>query len=114
MDLQTVVELAVRWWNSRKRENGTWANHRRVTLVSDQDILDRVTVNFIRHNLTEYDTLVAQFVGKPGQITTARRLRSRVLAAIGLAYPTLADECKRQADDRYSRDENRMRQWRKN
>jgi hypothetical protein len=53
---------------------------------------ERQAVNYIRHNLTDYDELVAE-CGDPAEKT---RTRNRILRQIAEAYPELAEAAKRQ------------------
>jgi hypothetical protein len=67
---------------------------------SDPAFLARITVNYIRHQLTIYESaLYAQF-GKVGVEDAVDAIRSKVYAAIAEAYPDLAEECERQEDRR--------------
>jgi hypothetical protein len=63
---------------------------------SDPEFLKRITVNYIRHNLTTYDALLAGLSGCPAQEEAARIIQKRVFAAIIDNYPALRDECERQ------------------
>jgi hypothetical protein len=59
--------------------------------------LERITVNFIRHNLTAYDRALEEVAGRVG---IASAVQGKDLLshrrAIGESYPALADECSRQ------------------
>src|SRR5580700_122227 len=59
--------------------------------------LERITVNFIRHNLTAYDRALEEVAGRVGiaSAVQAKDLLSH-RRAIGESYPALADECSRQ------------------
>src|SRR4249920_1196998 len=61
------------------------------------EFLERITVNFIRHNLTAYDRALEEVAGRVG---IASAVQSKDLLshrrAIGESYPALADECSRQ------------------
>lgn len=59
--------------------------------------LERICVNYARHNLTRYDELIGHLYKKVGKQEAYRLLKRRTLAAIALQYPDLADECRRQA-----------------
>jgi hypothetical protein len=61
-----------------------------------RSFLDRITVNFIRHNLTRYDVLLWQAAGKPGAEQAREAIRRRIFDAIGPGYPRYAEECDRQ------------------
>jgi hypothetical protein len=61
------------------------------------EFLERITVNFIRHNLTACDRALEEVAGRVG---IASAVQSKDLLshrrAIGESYPALADECSRQ------------------
>lgn len=63
---------------------------------NDKNFLDRITVNFIRHDLTSYDHSLEIIAGKVGASLALVEIRKRVYAAISKAYPAYAEECKRQ------------------
>lgn len=63
---------------------------------SDHDFLERITVNYVRHELTAYDGLWQSLYGQVGRDEAYILLRDRVLAAIAETYPDLADECRSQ------------------
>ena len=57
----------------------------------------RWAVNYIRHELTDYDyTLYAEIAGKIGTAEAAQRLKRRILRAISEIYPEFAAEALRQ------------------
>jgi hypothetical protein len=58
-------------------------------------VLERITVNYIRHNLTEYETHLKKVAGQAGRV-----VRRRVYDEIAAQYPEYAEECKRQMRDR--------------
>lgn len=62
-----------------------------------QDFLDRITVNYIRHHLTDYDVAIDGMRGRMSQADIYTAMKNRVLAAIADAYPSLAAECQRQS-----------------
>lgn len=59
---------------------------------SDPAFLRRITVNYIRHELTEYDAHLDSTFGQIGTDAANERIRNRVLAAIAEAYPALREE----------------------
>lgn len=63
---------------------------------SDELFLERITVNYIRHNLTGYDAKLFAQKGKIGGGEAVQIIRRRVFEEIAFAYPHLADECDRQ------------------
>jgi len=60
------------------------------------EFLQRITVNYIRHQLTHYDNFLSRQHGKPGAEEARAIIRGRVFDAIAEAYPQLRDECHRQ------------------
>lgn len=65
-------------------------------LSSDQAFLQRITVNFIRHELTSYDANLAVVANKTGGEEAVMLIRKKVYKEIAKAYPDLEEECDRQ------------------
>jgi hypothetical protein len=68
--------------------------------TSDPSFLERITVNYARHNLTRYDTLIDRLYRKVGKQEAYRLLKRRTLEGIAIRYPSLAEECRRQMNPR--------------
>ncbi|WP_236584120.1 hypothetical protein [Streptomyces sp. MBT53] len=62
---------------------------------ADPLALDRWKVDYLRHRLTRYDELLNGLYGSTGRAAAEELLRRRLYAAIGEAYPLLAEECER-------------------
>ena len=96
IDLPELEELALQaqqdWYDSRGR--GEFVD-------PDRDDMDRWMVNYIRHNLCEYDNSL-QGLFRPGKMANKDILYPKVkcetLAKIAQVYPELAEECKKQAE----------------
>jgi hypothetical protein len=74
-----------------------------VALPTDSpDFLNRITVNYLRHQLTSYEHELDNIFGKVGISEGRTRIRAKVYKAIAKAYPQLADECNRQREKRES------------
>jgi len=67
---------------------------------NDKNFLDRIVVNFIRHELTSYDHSLEIIAGKVGASLALAEIRRKVYAAIAQAYPVYTEECKRQLERR--------------
>jgi hypothetical protein len=67
-----------------------------VTLNSDQAFLDRITVNYIRHQLTDYEQRLGLLFGRVGTKEAYPILKEKILDAIAENYPELSNECIRQ------------------
>jgi hypothetical protein len=65
----------------------------------DQEFLDRISVNYLRHSLTAYEQQLPRFFGRVGQAEAYTVIKRKVLDAIARAYPWLAAECERQTQD---------------
>ena len=63
---------------------------------ADEETIQRWEVNFIRHNLTEYDIHCLKLFGKVGKYKAHNLLKNTVLDEIAKAYPHLAAECELQ------------------
>jgi hypothetical protein len=60
---------------------------------SDPDFLDRICVNYLRHELTPYEKQMEQTVGEAGAKKARGRIRQKILDAISEAYPELELAC---------------------
>ena len=70
---------------------------RPMTLASAQWRLDRAAVNYIRHQLTSYDDLLADLLQNGADRNEIMQLQRRTLTAIADLYPEVAIECGKQA-----------------
>jgi hypothetical protein len=59
----------------------------------DQSTLERLTVNYIRHQLTSYDYYLKLIVSKVGKKEGYRLLIERIYNCISESYPELTREC---------------------
>lgn len=63
---------------------------------SHPSFLERITVNYIRHDLTEYDTHLEEVAGRIGVDEAKQVIRRRVYEEMAAIYPEYSEECKRQ------------------
>ena len=63
---------------------------------SDRVFLERITVNYLRHELTCYEHQLTKIAGKVGADDARMEMKEKVLDAISEKYPWLAKECWRQ------------------
>ena len=66
------------------------------TYGADNKFIDRIKVNYIRHNLTDYDFLVEQASILEGSQEAIMLIKKRVYSEIAKAYPALKKECENQ------------------
>jgi len=69
---------------------------RPVDAKADSDFLNRIEVNYIRHNLTEYDRELEEMAGKIGVKEAVIKIKNRILDSIAEKYPELKGECVKQ------------------
>lgn len=60
------------------------------------NVLNRWKVNFVRHNLTNYEDVLNSLYGVVGKQEAYKILKYAVLDKIGESYPYLKEECQRQ------------------
>lgn len=94
-----VLEKAIDHFNYRCRWR-KWDDDYFISPLADEDsdprFLERITVNYIRHELTSYDSNIFQQRGRIGGDAAVSIIRRRVFEEIACAYPYLSDECERQ------------------
>lgn len=95
-----AVEHRNAWRSEHAERRGEWDDDPIDQDHADRQTLDRLCVNYLRHVYTDYDNELAGLYGKTGRDEATKLIRSRVLAAIGEAYPTLKAETERQAEAR--------------
>jgi hypothetical protein len=94
LERERLISRACWHYNNRAAEHGDYGGHADETC--DQDFLDRISVNYLRHSLTSYEQQLPRFFGRAGQAEAYREIKCKVLDAIARAYPWLAAECERQ------------------
>lgn len=67
---------------------------------SAREFLERIQVNYIRHELTSYDSKLLAQRGRIGGDDAVQIIRRRVFFEISYAYPHLENECFRQMRSR--------------
>ena len=65
-----------------------------------QFVIERITVNYIRHALSNYDAAMWEATAIRGGEQVVLGIRRRVYADIARMYPMLAEECARQLRER--------------
>ncbi|MCG2624885.1 hypothetical protein LVY72_23630 [Arthrobacter sp. I2-34] len=86
-----VQQQAIEHFNRRLRRGQSPAGPRTV-----QHRLDRLTVNYLRHQQTSYETELRAFKGVIGVGEAYLVVRNRILDLIAATYPNLRTECERQ------------------
>jgi len=63
---------------------------------SDDEFLNRITVNYLRHNLSNYDDQLAAIFGRVGVGDAYAILNEKIYAKIAETYPHLREETEKQ------------------
>ncbi|MFE2474128.1 hypothetical protein [Streptomyces mirabilis] len=92
MDRKDLIERSCRTYN--RLEAGLFDEN--AGPDSDPAFIERITVNHIRHDLTEYDQALEDKYSHVGGDAAKARIRERVYEAIARTYPHLAEERRRQ------------------
>lgn len=107
MDREQLVRQACAAYNgriARRSERRRWADegveYRPATPESAPRFLERLCVNFLRHELTKYDHDLDDLIGKVGVGLAYPIIAAKVFDAIAVAYPWLQAECERQKQER--------------
>ena len=103
MDVWTLVDAACDNYNGRSRGDYhaglpccEYTDDNFDEFVAGDDFLCRITVNYLRHATTSYDSEFEVLFGRTGVGAAIDRMRSRIFEAISDAYEFLEDECSRQ------------------
>jgi hypothetical protein len=65
-------------------------------ITAPDGFLDRISVNFLRHQLSPYEERLFRSRGRVGASEARAIIRRQVLSTISKAYPWLSDECSKQ------------------
>jgi hypothetical protein len=99
MPINLIQKKAIKDYNDFKEaieiERGD-IDYQRATINSDILFLNRICVNYIRHNLTIYENELEKIFGKVGSKEAYRLLNEKIYSVISSTYPTLSDECSNQ------------------
>lgn len=93
MSMKHVRKQAINAYNEWNIFEGKFASDK-----DDQDFLDRITVNYIRHELTDYDQTLYELSGKTGSFEARELIWKKIFGAICKTYPALEKECQRQLE----------------
>ena len=99
MSWNMLVRGACAHYNALQLARGNYDDDQ-ATPNSDPAFLDRIAVNYLRHELSDYEPELAKLFGQVGRADATSVVRKRVYNAIADAYPDLAGECNRQLRDR--------------
>jgi hypothetical protein len=99
-EMQVTVETRSAAWIRHQAieayNERNWDSFEGASNDSSPEFLERISVNFIRHNLTAYDSALEEVAGRVGKAVAVQAIRTKIYEAIAATYPALADECNRQ------------------
>lgn len=99
MDYQEVVMNAIESYNHFKQHIAIEREHYDFELAtknSGDEFIERITVNYLRHILSNYDVKLEQIFGKVGKSEAYTLLNDKIYSKISDTYPQLERECMRQ------------------
>jgi len=95
--LDQVRDAAFRSWmdeaRTRAEQRGEYFEY---SGDHSDDFSNRITVNYLRHERTTYDSALDHLYARVGKDQAYVLVKSRALGLIANAYPDLANECKNQ------------------
>lgn len=86
-----LIEKAILHYNIIHFESGKFA-----CMSDDKEFLDRISVNFIRHEVSNYEEQLNFIFGKVGKNKAYALIKEKILRTIAEKYPWLSDECESQ------------------
>ena len=89
--IENVELLALHQYNEYNITQLRLAN-----VKDDVRFLDRLCVNYIRHELTNYDNSLDFTVGRVGKYKAFNRINEKIYTRIKEVYPQYSEECDRQ------------------
>lgn len=97
--IDIIQKKAIKDYNDFKEaieiERGGF-DYQKATINSDTLFLNRICVNYIRHNLTMYENELEKIFGKVGSKEAYCLLNEKIYSVISSTYPTFSDECSNQ------------------
>ena len=92
LEWEDLVSCAADHYNTGPKGNDdNW-----IDASSPPEVLHRHMVNYLRHQMTDYEELLRQKSGRVGSDEAYLELNRKIYDAISEMYPKLADECERQ------------------
>lgn len=79
------------WQSALESERVRSQERSRATATSDEKFLKRITLNYVRHELTDYERKLGELYGRPGCEDAYERGREILSGAILAHYPQLVE-----------------------
>lgn len=104
LSTKKLRKLAVASYEDLELERN-WDEPRTVDSDAPQEFIQRIEVNFLRHEATMYDAELEEYAGSTGVREAVDMVRERVYEVIANEYPFLKKECERQLAERRAAEE---------
>ena len=88
--LDDVRAQAIVHYNARRWIRDLDVEPEPARLTSDPQFLERITVNYLRHAVSDYDDVLADLTRRVGKDEAYICVRTKVLEEIARVYPKLA------------------------
>jgi len=98
-DLENIKKSAIYSYNQFKQEMAEEFDNydfTPATIKSDVLFLNRIIVNYLRHNLSNYDDKLEEIFGKVGKAEAYHIINKKIYSKMAEVYPFLKDECDNQ------------------
>lgn len=100
-DLKVIEKNAICSYNQFKQERSDESEEENYDFIpanskSDRIFLNRIIVNYLRHNLSDYDSKLGDIFGRVGTSEAYRIINEKIYSKIAEVYPELKDECDNQ------------------
>lgn len=100
-DMEVIKKNAIYSYNQFKQERSDESEEGNYDFIpanskSDKVFLNRIMVNYLRHNLSNYDDKLEEIFGKVGKVEAYCIINKKIYSKIAEVYPTLQDECDNQ------------------
>ena len=103
LPLDELVRLACESYNRHKDEMALDRerdeNELMATPTSNPEFLDRICVNYLRHQMTSYEAQLRMIARRVGTRDAYLDLRSKIFDVISDTYPDLSNECWKQQEE---------------
>jgi hypothetical protein len=97
-----ITRLAVNWFNEAHAWRGDC--QRWFTGNESENYLAAIVVDYVIHQLHDYETKLQRAIGKVPHADDLAIIRAKILDAIGAAFPWLASECEARKGHEAKRD----------
>lgn len=93
IEKKSLIKESVDHYNDLHFDQG-----KRAFINDDEVFLNRICVNYLRHEASVYETELEKIKGKTGKIAAYSILKERILEQIAKQYDWLEEECNNQKD----------------